>query len=114
MCHVSVRRLESEDIDFAHKMTSTEQWNVTRSDIVRMLDFELEGCFIANEGGEPAGHVFSITYGTLGWMGLLIVSAKHKRKGIGKILMEKALGYLHDRKVETVELDAVPKMADLY
>lgn len=114
MRHVFVRRFEREDIDFAHKMTSTEQWNVTRNDIARMLDFEPEGCFIADVGGEPAGHVFSITYGTLGWIGLLIVSSKHRRRGIGTVLIEKALGYLQGRKVETVELDAVPEIADLY
>jgi ribosomal protein S18 acetylase RimI-like enzyme len=79
-----------------------------------MLDFEPEGCFVAEIGGEPVGRIFSITYGTLGWIGLLIVSSKHRRKGIGKILMEKALGYLQGRKVETVDLDAVPEIADLY
>jgi predicted N-acetyltransferase YhbS len=114
MQRVFVRRFEGEDIGFAHKMTSTEQWNVTRNDIARMLDFEPEGCFVADLGGEPVGHVFSITYGTLGWIGLLIVSSKHRRRGIGKILMKKALGYLQGRKVETVELDAVPEIADLY
>jgi len=114
MPRVFVRRFEREDIDFAHKMTSTERWNVTRNDIARMLDFEPEGCFMVDVGGEPVGHVFSITYGTLGWVGLLIVSSKHRRSGIGTVLMEKALGYLQGRKVETVELDAVQEIADLY
>lgn len=114
MQRVFVRRFEKEDIDFAHKMTTTEQWNVTRNDIARMLDFEPEGCFIADMDGEPVGHVFSITYGTLGWIGLLIVSLKLRRSGIGTVLMEKAMGYLQGREVETVELDAVPEIADLY
>jgi hypothetical protein len=29
MPHVFVLRFEREDIDFAHKMTPTEQWNVS-------------------------------------------------------------------------------------
>jgi hypothetical protein len=42
MRHVFVRRFEGEDIDFACKMTSTEQWNVTRNDIARMLPSNLK------------------------------------------------------------------------
>lgn len=114
MRHVSVRRLERKDIDFAHKMTSTEKWNLRRNDIARMVDFEPEGCFIADVGGEPVGHVFSIIYGKLGWIGLLIVSSKYRRSGIGTVLMKEALDYLQGHKVETIELDAVPEIVDLY
>jgi GNAT superfamily N-acetyltransferase len=114
MQRVSVRRFEREDIDFAHEMTSTEQWNMKRNDVARMFDFEPEGCFIAEVGREPVGHVFSITYGKLGWIGLLIVSSKHRRSGIGTVLMNKTLHYLLTRRVETVELDAAPEIADLY
>lgn len=36
MNDVCVRQFGNEDTDFAHKMTLTEEWNVTRNDVVRM------------------------------------------------------------------------------
>ena len=114
MNDVCVRQFGKEDTDFAHKMTLTEEWNVTRNDVVRMFDFEPAGCFMAEVGGKPAGHVFAISYGLLGWIGLLIVSSVYRRKGIGSILMEKAVDYLLARDVETIKLDAVPEIAGLY
>lgn len=114
MQQIPVRQFEREDIEFVFEMTLTERWNVTKNDIARMFDFEPEGCFIATVGGLPAGHIFSITYGKLGWIGLLIVSSRHRRSGIATVLMKKALNYLLGRRVGTVELDAVPEIADLY
>lgn len=114
MKQANIRRLERKDIDFAYKMTAIEQWNVTRSDVARMLDFEPKGCFIAETNGKPAGHVFSIAYGMVGWIGLLIVEPNHRRRGLGTVLMKEAIEYLLDKKVETTKLDAVPEIADLY
>lgn len=60
------------------------------------------------------GHIFSICYGRLGWIGLLIVNAEYRRRGIGALLMKKAMDYLLSRKVKTIKLEAVPKVANLY
>jgi GNAT superfamily N-acetyltransferase len=111
---VCLRKFEREDLDFAYKMTVTENWNVTRNDIVRMFDFEPTGCFIAEVDGKAAGHVFAISYGLLGWIGLLIVCSAYRRIGIGSVLMKKAVDYLLVREVETIKLDAVSEIVDLY
>lgn len=111
---VFVRRLEKKDIEFAHRMATVEQWNDRKNDVARMFDFEPKGCFIAEVNGEPAGHIFSIVYGTLGWIGLLIVSPDQRRKGIGTALMKEAIDYLLENGVETIKLDAIPEIADLY
>lgn len=110
----SIRPFKDEDIDFAYKLDLMEQWNHTRNDIKRVLSFEPNGCFIAEIGGEPVGHVFSISYGRLGWIGFLIVKAEYRRRGIGTLLMKKAMGYLLSHKAKTIELEAVPTMANLY
>jgi ribosomal protein S18 acetylase RimI-like enzyme len=95
-------------------MTLIEQWNERRDDVQRMFEFEPKGCFIAEVDGELAGHVFSIAYETLGWVGYLIVSSNYRRKGVATILMKKAVDYLVSQKVQTIKLDAVPEIADLY
>jgi len=110
----SIRPFEQGDIDFAHKLNMMEHWNDTRNDIKRIFSYEPNGCFIATINNEPAGHVFSINYGRLGWIGLLIVSPKHRRKGVGTLLLNKAKTYLLTTKAKTVRLEAEPTIAHMY
>lgn len=114
MEHLSVRPLERKDIGFVYEMTAKEQWNLTKADVKRMFSFEPAGCFIAEMDGLRAGHVFTVNYGNLGWVGLLIVRAEQRKKGVATLLMQKAIEYLRHDGVETISLDAVPEIADLY
>jgi predicted N-acetyltransferase YhbS len=111
---VHVRLLLENDIDFAYEMVSTEQWNDRKEDIKRMLAFEPKGCFIAEVDDKPVGHVFSVNYGKLGWIGLLIVRTECREMGIGTLLMQKAIDYLLNHGVKTAKLEAVPEVASLY
>lgn len=79
-----------------------------------MFRFEPEGCFIAEVDTRPVGHVFSISYGSLGWIGLLIVEPEHRRRGIGKLLTIRAKDYLLSQGVQTIKLEGVAEIADLY
>lgn len=91
-----------------------EHWNDTRNDIKRMFSYEPNGCFIATINNDPAGHVFSINYGRLGWIGLLIVSPEHRRKGVGTLLLKEAKTCLLTDKADTVRLEAEPIVAGMY
>ena len=110
----SIRLFRESDIGFTYEMTKFEEWNYRKEDIQRMLRYNPSGCFVAEANGKQAGHVFSVNYGRLGWIGLLIVSAECRRKGIGTLLMKKAMKHLLSNKVETVRLEAVPKIATIY
>jgi len=79
-----------------------------------MFTYEPNGCFVAEVNGKQVGHVFSISYGKVGWIGLLIVDKEHRRSGIGTLLTKKAMSYLLDLGVETIKLEAVPEIAILY
>ena len=111
---VTIRQLEEDDLDFAFEMTTTEQWNERREDIKRVFGYEPEGCFIAELNDHKIGHVFALSYGKLGWIGLLIIKAEYRRMGIGRLLTAKAKEYLLNRGVETAKLEAVPEISDLY
>lgn len=91
-----------------------EQLNDTRNDIKRMFRYEPDGCFVAEVNSKPVGHVFSISYGKLGWIGLLIVKAEYRRKGIGTHLTKSTIDYLLNSGVKTIKLEARPKIANLY
>jgi ribosomal protein S18 acetylase RimI-like enzyme len=110
----SIRKLEEQDVGFVYEMTVVEKWNDKVEDIRRMLSYEPNGCFMAETDGGRAGHVFTVSYGKLGWIGLLIVKADCRRIGIGRLLMEKAEDYLLSQGVETIKLEAVPEISNLY
>jgi ribosomal protein S18 acetylase RimI-like enzyme len=114
MEHLSIRLFKDKDIDFAYKLDEMEQWDDTRNDIKRMLNYEPYGCFIAEIKSKPVGHVFSISYGRLGWIGLLIVKSEYRRRDIGTLLTRRAMDYLLSCKVETIKLEAASSIADLY
>lgn len=108
------RQLRKEDIEFAYELNKAETWNDRIEDLERMLEYEPEGCFLAEMNGIPVGHVFSVNYGKLGWVGLLIVVKAYRKMGVGRALMRIALRYLLKQGVETVKLEAVPEISKLY
>lgn len=110
----ALRLFKESDIKFAYEMTKIEGWNYAEKDIKRMLSYNPSGCFIAETDGKQVGHVFSVNYGKLGWIGLLIVRAECQRKGIGTALMKKAMNHLLTSGVETIRLEAVSAIATLY
>jgi GNAT superfamily N-acetyltransferase len=112
--NVLIRRLEAGDLEFAYRMVSKEQWNYKKADLERMLEYEPDGCFAAEVDHVSIGHVFSVSYGKLGWIGLLIVDVEHRNKGMATMLMETAMDYLLGQGVETIRLEAVPEAARLY
>jgi ribosomal protein S18 acetylase RimI-like enzyme len=110
----TIRQLKATDLPFAFRLNLAERWNDHFSDIERMYQFEPDGCFIAEVGTRPVGHVFSVSYGSLGWIGLLIVEPEYRRRGIGKLLTVRAKDYLLSQGVQTIKLEGVAEIADLY
>lgn len=102
------------DLDFADRVRAAAGWNQTRADWRRFLEFEPDGCFVAEFQGQAAGTATTITYGSdLGWIGMVLVDPDFRRKGIATELMEAALGYLSGR-VRCIKLDATPDGAKVY
>jgi ribosomal protein S18 acetylase RimI-like enzyme len=114
MKSLSVTNLTEKDVAFTYRMTVKERWNVTEADVECMFDYEPGGCFIAKIGGVRVGNVFTVDYGRLGWIGLLIVRAEYRKRGIATLLMRKAIGYLTKCRCETIKLEAAPEASNLY
>lgn len=110
----TLRLFRESDIEFAYETTKIEEWNYRKKDIQRMFNYNPSGCFIAEMNGKQVGHVFSVNYGKLGWVGLLIVRVECRRKGVGTSLVKEAISHLLTGGVETVRLEAVPSIASVY
>lgn len=52
MSNVVARKFERKDTDFAYEIMAREDWNTNGDDVVRMFDFEPQGCFMADVDGK--------------------------------------------------------------
>ncbi|MEM3699982.1 MAG: GNAT family N-acetyltransferase [Candidatus Bathyarchaeia archaeon] len=99
-----VRKMSTDDLDFAVRLTDTKNWGLTKEDFLFMMELEPDGCFTLLEGSEKVGIVTSINYGRIGWFGNLIVEKKHRRKGAASLLVKQVINYLMGKGAETVGL----------
>lgn len=110
-----IRRLTLADLDTAKMLKDLVGWNQTFDDISRLIDYEPDGCFIAELDGVPVGTISTTTYGTdLAWIGMMLVHPDYRRRGIARSLMERGLEYLRERRVSCIKLDATPLAQPLY
>jgi ribosomal protein S18 acetylase RimI-like enzyme len=112
---ITLRPLRSGDIGFANELRSIAGWNQTETDWRGYLQFEPEGCFVAEVGGRAAGTATTIHYeNKFGWIGMVLVHPEHRRLGLGSQLLRRAIVYLQERGVRCVKLDATPMGKKVY
>lgn len=112
---VRVMTKSSTDIDFAMKMKNHVKWNQIPADWVRFIDFDPEGCFIAELDGQMVGTGTVTTYGDkVAWIGMIIVDENYRRHGIGRAIMLACMDYCKRKKIEVPKLDATPLGNKLY
>jgi GNAT superfamily N-acetyltransferase len=80
----------------------------------RYRHLEPDGWFLADDGGRTVGTVGTIGYGAFAYVGLMAVHPEAQRRGVGRALMEHALGWLEARGVGCAILDATEEGAPLY
>ena len=110
-----IRQMTFGDLDCAVSLKDQVGWNQTPDDIRRLVEYEPEGCFIAEMDGVPVGTVSTTSYGTtLAWIGMMLVLPEYRRRGIARRLMETSIDYLRGRGVRCIKLDATPLGQPLY
>jgi ribosomal protein S18 acetylase RimI-like enzyme len=111
---MKIRCMTKADLDFAFGLTSKEGWASTRTDFEELLAYDPHGCFIGEEKDERVGMVCVIAYSEFGTIGNLIVIDDCRGRGIGTLLMEHAISYLHEKGVSIMFLDGVQPAVSLY
>ncbi len=110
-----VRLLTEGDVEAALALQRPEGWNQTDRDWSRLLQLEPAGCFAAEVDGHVIGTVTTTAYGgELAWVGMMLVSPEHRRRGIGRQLFSAALDHLRASGISAVKLDATPAGRSLY
>jgi len=103
-----------EDEGFFLELIGLTGWGNTAADFRRMLHYEPGGCFLATRDGADVGMVNSTRYGSVGWIGNLVVHPGQRGEGIGAALMRRAMEHLTDSGAASIRLDAVEKAIPLY
>lgn len=108
---IAVRNLLPQDLPDALRLCREAGWNQTEDDWRLLQRLSPDGVFVAVHMGFVVGTVVALDYGEgNGWIGMMLVDAAHRRRGIGTQLMRAALGALGPGTA----LDATPAGQKLY
>jgi GNAT superfamily N-acetyltransferase len=111
---IRIRRMTAADIPLGMRLKAEAGWNQTEADWRRFLALEPKGCFVAEFKDEPVGTTTTCIFGKVAWIAMVLVNERMRGRGIGKALMEHALGYLDAAAVKSIRLDATPLGQPLY
>lgn len=111
----SVRTMTPADVAAAYELSALAEWNQTSASWRRTLEFQRDGCFVAEHDGMICGTVTTTEYeGRFGWIGMMLVHPDFRRQGMGRALLQRAIDYLGALPTETIRLDATDLGRKLY
>ena len=106
-----IRALAREEMPFIFELAAAEGWNSRRYDAAPFFAADPNGFFVAEADTGFAGCIAAVRYKTFGFIGMFIVRAELRGKGIGTSLFKHALAYLDDLPIG---LDAVLEQEPRY
>jgi GNAT superfamily N-acetyltransferase len=110
----SIRLMEEKDTPRSVILTDLMRWGFDMDDFTFMLKLEPGGCFVAVKDDQVIGLIISISFGSVGWVGNIIVSPQDRMKGIGAALVSEALKHLRVEGVTAVGLYAYKNVVPFY
>jgi GNAT superfamily N-acetyltransferase len=111
---IEIRPMTIHDLQLGLRLSQQAGWNQTKADWLRFLAMEPTGCFVAESGGLAVGTTTTCILGHVAWIAMVLVDIKARSQGVGTQLLRHALGYLEQRKVQTIRLDATPAGQPIY
>jgi len=125
---IIIRFMLPTDVPFGMQLVQQAGWNQLEADWHRALALHPEGCFVAEQydpvdgpaaagppaAGSPVGTVTTCVFGQVAWIAMVLVDTSVRNQGIGRKLVERAIGHLDDLGIETLRLDATAFGRGLY
>ena len=112
---MNIRTMTEHDIAAGMRLKELAGWNQTAADWSRFLEASPKGCFVAEMHGKVCGTAATISFEKrCAWVGMVLVDPEFRGRGTGTTLLQTALGYLDERRIPTVKLDATPQGRPIY
>jgi len=110
-----IRAMTKSDISAGQELAAAAEWNQTTHDWTVPLTVEPDGAWVCEMGGNVVGSTTAICYGReLAWIGMVLVLPQARRQGIARALVQHALTWLRQRRIDVAKLDATDLGAPLY
>ena len=111
---ITLKQFGREDEKLFLQLAAAESWITDRNEFTFLRQHYSQGCLAAKVDGETAAFITAIRYTNSAWIGNLIVAPHHRRKGLGRKLMQAVLRRLDADGCTTVWLTASSDGAALY
>jgi GNAT superfamily N-acetyltransferase len=110
---VSIRPMQSEDLEAAMELKNTEGWNQTLFDWKLFMENSPKSCLVATYRDQVIGTVTGINYeDKVAWIGMMLVNHAYRGQGISKRLMTAVIQSLST--ASSIKLDATPAGFPVY
>ncbi len=104
--------MTKSDLDLAISWAASEGWNPGLHDRDAFFNTDPRGFFMGFLDDKPISCISAVSYGKdFGFIGFYIVHSKHRNKGYGIKIWNKAIGYL---KTQNIGLDGVVTQQENY
>lgn len=104
--------MKKTDLDLAISWAAAEGWNPGLHDRDAFYNIDPQGFFMGFLDGKPISCISAVSYGKdFGFIGFYIVHSKHRNKGYGIKIWNRAIDYL---KTQNIGLDGVLAQQENY
>ncbi len=103
------------DAQQALRLSTEANWNQTADDWARVRISSTGSCFAGKLDGEVVATGTLVPYqNSCGWIGMMLVDKRHRRRGYGMAMLDRLLGTADELGLQWVGLDATDMGEPLY
>jgi len=111
----AVRTMKLGDVWSAMELSTVANWNQTREDWRRILQFSADGCCCIKDAGRIVATASLLPYGPkLAWIGMVLTRPEYRGQGLARRLVEDAVASAERGGIRTIKLDATDEGRPLY